>query len=154
VDVLPRLRSVLLQRPRTLPGALSNAVENLGLRGMDFVHRLGELAPQIATPDDLLGIGAVLAWRLGDARLRVTALDAATRPSPALALAVLGLSGQGEEAAATLFARLAENAWSIPGGTLADAGEGWQVAGKVGGFAGFDGHFEEPPILLTSDDAT
>jgi hypothetical protein len=151
-DIFPLLRPVLLQRPRTLPGALSNAVENLGPRGDDFVLGLNELAGRITTPEELLGTGALLAWRLGDARLRLAALDAAPRLPAGLALAALGISEQPEADAPALFARLAADAWTVPGRSLPEAADGWRVAGQVGAFAGFGGHFEEPPVLVSAAD--
>src|SRR5262245_60028499 len=55
----PRLRPLLLARPSDLPAALSNAVENLGGRGLDMARGLAELG---TAGDDLLDAGAVLAW--------------------------------------------------------------------------------------------
>src|SRR5262249_17326675 len=100
--------------PRTLPGALSNAVENLGPRGEDFVVGLSDFAGRITTPDDLLGAGALLAWRLGDARLRAAALDTAARLPPGITLAALGLPNHPEAEAPALLARLAADVWNVP----------------------------------------
>src|SRR5205085_2388716 len=74
------------------PGALSNAVENLGPRGGAFARSLAELAPRLGSPDELLDAGAVAGWRLGDARLRPSALEIAGRLPPAPLLAALGLA--------------------------------------------------------------
>ena len=69
----PRLRRLLLARPTDLPAALSNAVENLGGRGLELARGLADLADQVAGGDELLDAGAVFAWRLGEARLRARA---------------------------------------------------------------------------------
>src|SRR5437763_855888 len=53
----PALVPLLAARPRQLPGALSNAVENLGPRGPDFAAAMTELAPRLGSPDELLDAG-------------------------------------------------------------------------------------------------
>jgi hypothetical protein len=147
-DAFPRLRPLLLARPRHLPGALSNAVENLGPRGVDFAAALAGLAAVVTSPDELLDAGAVLAWRLGDARLRGGALDAAKRLPPRAALDALGLPALPAEAAPAVLAGLAADGWSPPGQTPAAPAAGWRLAARVGEFVGFGGDFEGPPRLL------
>jgi hypothetical protein len=123
----------------------------------------------------LLDAGAVLAWRLGDARLRPAALDIADRlPAPAT-LAALGLPNWPAQAAPLVVAGLRANGWCRPEellspqtlanlaatppdrldklrqdlATLPDApAVEWRLAGRLGNFSGFDGHFEQPPVLL------
>jgi hypothetical protein len=173
-EAFPALRPLLAARPRHLPGALSNAVENLGPRGVAFARGLASLAPHVSRPEDLLDTGAVLAWHLGDARLRQAALDIAERlPAPA-ALAALGVPDWPAEAAPLIAAGLRADGWCRPDEllspqtlaglagaapdrldrlrhdlvTLPDAAAKWRLAGRLGNFSGFDGHFEQPPILL------
>jgi hypothetical protein len=174
-ETFPALRPLLAARPRQLPGALSNAVENLGPNGVAFARGLAALASCVRQPEELLDAGAVLAWRLGDARLRATALELAARlPAPAV-LAVFGVPGWPAEAAPVLLAGLRANGWRRPEEllspqtlkSLTGAGTGrldelrqeisappgapaaaWRVAGRLGNFAGFDGRFERPPLLL------
>src|SRR5262249_20283646 len=57
-----RIRRLLLPQPRRLLGALSNAVENLGARGVEFASGIADLADVLKPGDDLLDAGAVLAW--------------------------------------------------------------------------------------------
>jgi hypothetical protein len=172
-ETFPRLRRLLLARPRSLPGALSNAVENLGPQGVAFAQGLGGLADTLATPDELLDAGAVLAWRLGDARLRGKALEIAARLPPRVVLGALGLETWPEPAAPLLVAGLAADGWHRPEAFLgpatldrlatADALDklreqlvaprtepvaSWVLAGRLGNFTGFDGHFDQPPRLL------
>src|SRR5262249_20242669 len=106
-DTFPRLRRLLLTRPRALPGALSNAVENLGARGVEFPRDLAAVADALRTGDELLEAGVVLAWRLGDARCRVKALEIAARLPPRAVLAALKLPAWPEPAAAVVVGALA-----------------------------------------------
>jgi hypothetical protein len=174
-ETFPALRPLLAARPRHLPGALSNAVENLGPRGVAFSRGLTTLAAHATRPEDLLDAGAVLAWRLGDARLRNAALGIAERlPSPAT-LAALGLSDWPAQAAPLIVAGLGANGWCRPEELLSQqtlaklakappdrldrlrqdlatapdaAAAEWRLAGRLGNFSGFDGHFDQPPVLL------
>jgi hypothetical protein len=173
--VFPKLRPLLAARPRLLPGALSNAVENLGPQGAAFASAIGALAPHMGGAEELLDAGAVVAWRLGDARLRAAALDRADKLPAAVVLTALGLGDWPAEAAALVLAGLRGHAWSRPeemlsAETLAGLGSAppdrrqhlreqlltapavppakWRLAGRLGNFLGFDGHFEKPPILL------
>jgi hypothetical protein len=174
-ETFPALRPLLAARPRHLPGALSNAVENLGSRGIAFARGMTSLAHHLRGPEEVIDAGAVLAWRLGDARLRGAALERADRlPAPAV-LAILGVPDWPAEAAPLLLAGLRADGWRRPEEMLSpqtrdglDGAEpgrldqlrqelsappagmpaAWQLAGRLGNFVGFDGRFERPPLLL------
>jgi hypothetical protein len=173
-ETFPALRPLLAARPRHLPGALSNAVENVGPRGVAFARGLAILAPHVGRPEDLLDAGAVLAWRLGDARLRNAALGIAERLTAPAMLAALGLPDWPAQAAPLVVVGLRASGWCRPEellsqqtlaklagappdrldklrqnlATLADAAAEWRLAGRLGNFGGFDGHFDQPPVLL------
>jgi len=168
-DVFPKLAPLLAQRPRQLPGALSNAVENLGPLGLDFARRLGDLADRFADPDTLLDAGAVLAWRLGDARLRTPALERAARLSPDLLAELLDLRGWPAELLPVVVESLGREGWMRPEDVFPAAlrkkpdvaklrqrldawdeqvGGGWTLAARLGDFVGFEGSFAELPALL------
>ncbi|MBI2920035.1 MAG: hypothetical protein HYY18_03000 [Planctomycetes bacterium] len=176
-DVFPRVRPLLLQRPRRLPGALSNAVENMGERGVEFARILGEAADGLTHGEDLERLGAVVAWRLGEARLRTEALRAAEELPANPVLRALRLGTWPEESAAVVVAALAADAWRAPEAALeedavkrlagAPRGEierirravsaapraplgAWGPAGRAGEFSGFGGPFDEPPLLLNA----
>lgn len=175
-ETFPALRPLLAARPRHLPGALSNAVENVGPRGVAFARGLAALAPHVGRPEDLLDAGAVLAWRLGDARLRTTALGIAERLPPPATLAALGLSDWPAQAAPLVVTGLRANGWCRPEellspqtlaslagappdkldklrqdlAALRDAATEWRIAGRLGNFSGFDGHFDQLPVLLNA----
>ncbi len=174
-EAFPRLRPLLLQRPRATPAALSNAVEHLGTRGAAFARALAALAPELSTSEHLLDAGAVVAWRLGEARLRRAALERARQLPPRALLGALDL-GDWPTAAAELALRCLEtDAWRHPRAAVADAaleslprlepaamsqllaklsssdtspGRSWTLLGTVGEFSGFDGEFDTPPLVL------
>jgi hypothetical protein len=179
-ETFAALRALLLTRPRSLPGALSNATEKLGPRGTVFARTLPAVAAHLADADQLLAAGVVLAWRLGDARLRSAAL-AADLP-PGAWLAALGVPTWPAAAAPLLRAALAADGWRTPDrvftpATLDELAAGpraervealrraaatppaapverWQPVACAGNFRGFDGDFDEPPVLLVSEHTT
>lgn len=148
----PRLRRLLLARPTDLPAALSNAVENLGDRGLDLAGGLGGLADAVTDADALLDAGAVLAWRLGEARLRTTALAKARQLPPAVTRIALGLAAGKVKDVTRILDGLEADGWCRPDAPQASppvaAPDGWRLTALLGNFRGFDGHFDEPPVLL------
>ena len=177
-EVFPRLRPQLLARPTSLPARLSNAVEKLGVRGVEMARGLGMLGPLLPDADALLEAGAVLAWRLGEARLRKAALAAAVRlPARALAIA-LELVDWPEAAAPLALVALTADAWQPPSARVSAAAlraiaagqadvatlattlgcppvaqpSRWQGVARLGDFAGFGGAFDRPPLVLDGGD--
>lgn len=170
----PKLLPWLTQQPRHLPGALSNAVENLSDRGPEFAIALAGLAPFVQQPQELIDAGVVLAWRLGDARLRRAALQVTPQLPPQLCLAALGLPDWPPAAAALVIAGLHSHGWWRPEElwseeTIHRVADGnadhvselvemlrkpvanrsaKDARGQMGDFSGFNGHFEQPPLLL------
>lgn len=171
----PALRPRLLERPRSLPAALSNATENMAAAGARFARELAMLAGVAEDAGQLEDAGGILAWRLGEPRLRRGALERASMLPGKLALAALGEPGWPEPAARVAIAALMADSWrkldelftpetlellsGSPGVDVVDglvraaeAGaqpcENWPMRGSVGDFTGFDGDFEFPPVLL------
>ena len=132
------------------------------------------------TADGLLQAGAVLAWRLGEARLRPYALDLAPSLPPGAVMTALGLSDWPSEATPAVVAALRLTAWQHPRellsaatvGSLRGAGPeraqalaaqvaalpapplaAWRVVARVGAFAGFGGEFQGVPEVLAAGDA-
>ncbi|HYM00112.1 MAG TPA: hypothetical protein VEZ90_14260 [Blastocatellia bacterium] len=173
-STFPALRHLLLQSPDGLPGALCNAVERLGSRGSDFAVGIATAGKGLESPEKLLASGAVLAWRLGEARLRGRALQAAADLPRRVALDAFGLSDWPEQATPLAFALLEENGWQPPrtrvsADILAGISAGrievaklvnsvksstmpplqqWKVAASFGEFSGFGGSFDSPPVVL------
>jgi hypothetical protein len=179
-ESFPRLRAHLLRRATSLPARLSNAVENLAEHDVEMARGLGTLGGLVEDTDVLLDAGALLAWRLGEARLREAALAAADRiPAKALLFA-LGLREWPEQAAPLALLALSSDAWHTPterlsAGTLRALATGasnvtslgaalvadlpkpppaaWRRVAQLGDFAGLGGSFERPPLLLDGGDA-
>lgn len=155
-EAFPALAAHIAARPQALLVALTNALYNLsltpGARGEAWIAALPKLAPLCATPDQLLSAGQTLAWRMGMAHYRDGALDACATLPPALALAALGVSGAGDEAARDAAIRaLRQDRWlrldnAAPNRRGAPALR--QVA-LVGAFRGFGGQFMSPPLVAS-----
>lgn len=178
-QTFPRIRPLLLERPSALPAALANAVENLGRRGMAFASALAEVGPSVSRASELLDLGAVLAWRLGEARLRTAALAILNRLPARALLDVLGLVGAPPTAAPLVAGALRADAWRAPAALFTPAtlatlagGEPATIArlaarlaeppkaplaaftalARAGDFTGFGGAFDLPPLLLATGD--
>ena len=177
-NAFPRLRTLLLKSPRDLPGSLCNATENLGRKGAEFAERLGAMAHHVATLENLLATGALLAWRLGEARLRTHALTGARSLPPGIVLEALDLPDWPEGAVSLALAALENDGWRAPHlrvseRTLHALGRAevksdelirtleslptprlreWKIDFHVGDFSGFDGSFNSPPTVLNSGD--
>lgn len=176
-EAFPKLLRHLSARPTLLPASLSNAAEHLGARGKEFAVLLGALAPSLGSVEQTLDAGTVLAWRLGEARLRDHALKAASSLPDSVALEALGLTGWPDNAAPLAIASLMGDAWHSPrervsAQTLLTLDRtprerivamieklaapatmplaNWSLCGTVGEFAGFGGSFMRPPWLLNA----
>jgi hypothetical protein len=174
---LPALRPLILARPGALPGALSNAIENVGARGAELSAILATIGPRLSAVEQLADLVAVAAWRLGEARVRGAALRAARRLPAGPALAALGLAGWPEDAAPAVVAALEVDAWTHPRdaispralGAIRTAEDGAALSramaerppaplsklalvGSAGDFMGFGGTFLRPPVVLDGGD--
>lgn len=146
----PSLRRLALEAPERLPAELSNAIENLGSKALAFVAQLGTLAARAPNVEALLLAGAVLAWRLGESRLRKVALAALSSLDPALWLTALGEDRPAREAA-TVAAALQLEGWRTPSQPAGDVKEGYEIVARLGRFSGFGGVFDRPPELVVTD---
>jgi hypothetical protein len=177
-EAFPRLRALFLKSPRDLPGSLCNATENLGRKGAQFAERLGAMAHLIAGPENLLAAGALLAWRLGEARLRTHALAGARSLPPRMVLEALDLSGWPDGAVPLALAALEDDGWRLPGTRVSSRTldalarekvkseelirtfrsaptphlREWKIDFHVGDFSGLDGSFDSPPAVLNGGD--
>lgn len=176
-ELFPKLRAQLIARPTRLPASLSNATEHLGARGVEFVRALARLAPRLNSPEVTLDAGTILAWKLGEARLREHALKAFSQIPNATALEALGLGDWPACAAPLAVAALMGDGWrnprervrpetlekleSVPREELVALLEklaapepmplaNWGRCASVCEFAGFGGKFLQPPKLLNA----
>jgi hypothetical protein len=152
--VFPAIRSRLLERPQSLPASLSNAVENMKSRGAAYCGRLVSVAPLVSSVSDLLDAGVIAAWRCGEPRLRLRALELARKLPPKVVLAALDLEWP-ENAISSLTMALARSAWFTPSPPKKNQktqvfSNAWIPVAVVGDFAGFSGVFDEPPLLLNA----
>jgi hypothetical protein len=175
-DAFPRLRSLLVQRPSFLPAALSNAVEHMGPRGEDLARGLATVGPRLSSAQQLTDAGALLAWRLGETRVRDAALAAVDSLPPRAVLDALDLADWPDAAAPLAVTGLRTDAWCAPreavsAETAKRVATGaplepllaslrspraplaaWRLVGRVGDFSGFGGAFDVPPVVLDGGD--
>lgn len=149
--LFPRLATLAATAPRRVLGSLVNAAQQLlahpGARADDWLARLAALAPSCETPDQVLALAQVLAWRAGLAHYRGSALAVADTLPASLALAALD-APVGLDWTRVRDAHL-RNIWF---GYDADqrpvATE--KLARRIGAFRGFGGHFLVPPTAATN----
>lgn len=134
-ELLPPAVRLFEQKPRDVLAALTNAVVNLSLEpGVDaqgWLDAMLDVEPHVTTPEELLAIGQVLAWREGMAHYRETALSKIPQLAPELVRLAFGDVE--------------------PAGRWADAGGELRVVRHVGDFRGLGGTFESPPDVIQSD---
>ena len=157
-ELLATAAAKVCESPDQMIGGVSNALHNLaatpGVRPGLWISelcRLTTLCPDAAT---WLRVGQVLAWRVGLAHYRESALAVADGLGEALATEVLGSSPGSDWSA--VRARLDVDPWFDPKDGLESEQSGsvpaLRVARRVGGFRGFGGLFPEPPTVVTSGD--
>jgi hypothetical protein len=180
LETVPRLRVELERAPGLLVPSLSNAVENLREKGDAFARAVPAIVKGLDDPRTMLDASAVLAWRLGDPRLRAGALRVASTIPARTLLAALGLDAWPDAAAPAAIMALELDAWHLPSDlvsprtleAIASApGEEpvrpiiealraapaaplgrWAVVASVGAFSGFGGSFDAPPLVLDGGD--
>lgn len=148
-EVLPRAAALIAQQPARVIPALTNAAHQLvssdSAEADRWIRTLASVAPQCASPDELLAAGQVIAWQCGLAHYREGVLVALRSLPVALACAVLSIdSGQYE----TVLRRLQDDRWFNP---ASRDQERLRVARRTGAFRGFGGSFLQPPLLKSSD---
>lgn len=152
--LLPRLAGHLAADPRTVIGAVSNALYNLaatpGARPDQWLADMDRLAGAAPDLGSLLKAGQVCAWRAGLAQYRAGALAACRALPPAAACLALGLPPQGEKWLEAVLGRLEADPWYRPENG-APAEPGLRLVARTGAFRGFGGLFIAPPIVEPAD---
>lgn len=156
--LLPRLPRMLGREPIRLAGAITNAVYNLsqtpGVQPRRWIDGMIELSGHCGSVASLLDAGKVLAWRVGMAQYRKSALALLGCMEPSLALRVLELPDSMDPATLkSTLERLALNRWVTPGDALAGRVDPSRVrlCCQSGAFRGFGGVFIRPPIVACQD---
>ena len=122
----------------TLAALVNGALHVQGIAGArpaEWITRMGALAPQVATLEQLRAVGQMLAWRAGAAHVRAGALIAADSLPPALALAALDADGD--------WPLLRQRMAADPYWGADDS----QRTREVGAFTGLGGAFAVPPTV-------
>lgn len=145
-------RIVAIDPPRVL-AALTNAAHQIAAtpdaRVDGWIGDLARLGGQCATPDDLLRLGQVAAWRAGLAHYRGGALDAARALPEPIALAAVGAPHSARWS--DVAERLAASEWFDPARPPEASPTVPRVAAHVGAFRALGGLFVEPPLVALVD---
>ncbi len=110
----PAMRRLAEQDPARFCAAMSNAVERLGPMDDHFVRAMTSCAAHTDSSEALLRAGAVVAWRLGEPRLRRAALRELGDVPAELGLATLALGDWPTEAWPLAVRALQRDAWTHP----------------------------------------
>ena len=178
-DLLPALGAHLAESPRTVAGAITNALYNLSVepaaRPQEWLDSMRALAPLCPGLPELLQAGQVVAWRAGLAHYRRGALALCRQLPPPLALAALGLHANTQPASDSTGPPIVSLATGKPGGIDPDLfvlldrldGDPWlrpvdactpnprrelKLVARTGAFRGFGGLFMAPPLVTASGD--
>lgn len=147
-EVLTRLGRLLIERPARLATALAHAAINLdNLSAVDtrrWLDTLTLLAPRARDVGALLDAGKVLAWQLGAAHWRDSALATLATLPDELVRPALRLPDSDPRSRDELLAALADP-WADLHSPRAP---GFEQRGWVGGFSGFGGVFSTPPNVM------
>lgn len=115
------LREMAAKAPERIPAGLSNGVERMTTRGPAFVRGMNACAAAAETPDALLAAGALVAWRLGEPRMRHTALRVGATLSNRLGLVALQLEDWPACGWPLAVRALERDAWTHPRALLRPA---------------------------------
>src|SRR6478735_5896237 len=141
-QLFPALARFVAAAPNAVLPRLCNALHQLSTtpsaRPGDWCSALARLGPSVASAEQLLELGQVLAWLSGLTHYRAGALELCRKLPAALVASTLGVAEAGLEA---VLARLEQDPWFVP--SAPDLG--FRVVGSVGSFRGFGGAFLAPP---------
>ncbi len=144
-QLLPRVVHLLVQAPRLVAGALSNALFNLertpGARPAEWAAIMGRAAEQCEEVSTWLLAGQAAAWRAGMAHYRQGALALCGRLPEPVARDVLDLPARVRVDEAVM--RWRTDPWWSPQATNGD--RRLAVVAQLGAFRGFGGPFLNPP---------
>ena len=153
--LFPRIGHLIAASPHAVVASLCNAATHISSDSAAVAARwLAELEAMsglCTTPAELLDSGLVLAWRLGLAHYRESALERWRKLPEKLKLPVLGIK---DETVALKTGELEaglSDPWFCPAASSASKQRELRVAGVVGGFRGFGGQFIEPPLVAAEE---
>lgn len=158
-ELLPRIPQHLSADPRTVIGAITNALYNFSLepsaRHQEWLEIMRQLAPLDVDAKVFLQAGQVAAWRAGFSHFREGALNLCLNlPRPVLNIA-LGLPDTSASLSMEdIVKRLAADPWLHPSslGNTADSPRRLEIVKRAGAFRGFGGLFRQPPLVMSAGD--
>ncbi len=135
-DLIRQLNRAVVQLERQSPVVAGTWVAQLSAR-----------SAELKTVDEVRVVGQVLAWTSGAPHYRHSAIDAADRLRPVLALAAVGAPPT--EQWPTVRDRMRADRWFRPADLHRDAGAQprFPLVARVGQFVGLGGVFERPPLV-------
>lgn len=153
--LLPLIPHLLIQDPRTIASAVTNALYNLSVesntRPSFWIETMLEIGKLCESSKEFLEAGKIVAWRAGLAHYREGALDTCKNLKTEISYAALGIKEtQNIEA---LIAQLEQDPWLKPDefSNKIKKEKRLRVISVVGAFRGFGGLFIAPPKVTYSD---
>jgi hypothetical protein len=115
---------------------------------------MAELGPRARDTDELLALGQVLAWRVGMAHWRQSAIERWTLLTPALQRAVFDHAPDNARVTTELLRARLESRWNDPTAPVDTTPRArLEVVARVGDFKGLGGVFLRPPRVFAHDGA-
>ncbi|MBP7866135.1 MAG: hypothetical protein KA419_09315 [Acidobacteria bacterium] len=146
---LPRLLPHLAAAPRQVLAAVFNGALAVAEHGRPALERwtaaLAGVSPLARNPGELLAAGQVLAWTVGLAHYRPSALAVCRTLPPPLQAAVLGTPGVDEAGVRRALEGLCISRWYDPRRPGPAESLALRVMARTGAFRGFGGPFARPP---------
>jgi hypothetical protein len=146
--------SIISTAPERCIRSISNALHHLastpGAQPDQWIATLEKYGPQCGTPDALLSLGQLAAWKAGLAHFRQGAIAAADAIPSSIVLAALGAPPSNDWT--DIRKKLMADPWFDPVTLTAegnDQNSTLRVMAQVGGFRGFGGFFLEPPEIAS-----
>lgn len=155
--LLPAAPKFLLEEPRKLAAAVTNAAFNLSRESdaaaREWISRLRALLPLCPDLETFLAAGQVAAWRCGLAHFRDGAVEVWRTLPDGPAMAVLGLDNPRDRPDRAAVEAALADPWRFPETAGLNLKYNLEIVAQVGGFRGFGGPFLSPPEVILADGA-
>jgi hypothetical protein len=154
-QLLPKLARFIAIEPRSVVGAITNALYNLsltpGTRPNEWTQSLSAVADLCPDVKTLLTVGQILSWKAGLAHYRAAALDLLRTLSPELACLILALPPDKTQTLDSVLSRLASSPWQTLEPPPPTPNSQLRIIKRVGAFRGFGGLFITPPLVFLAE---
>jgi hypothetical protein len=153
--LFPRIGRLIAAAPQTVVASLCNAATRISSESTAVAARwLTELeatSDLCTAPTELLDSGLVLAWRLGLAHYRESAIELWRKLPEKLKLPLLGMKDDTPAFKTGDLEAGLSDPWFCLAASSASKQRELRIAGVVGGFRGFGGQFIEPPLVAKEE---